>query len=97
VGCDFDILTFCITRSGVCLVISAEALQADRDVVSAAVQQNGLALHFASPRLRRDKAGIWSIALLCFSHLLMWFVQYCSMFVCILYVSRREECKCVVQ
>lgn len=35
--------------------MSAQALQSDRDVVSAAVQQNGLALYFASPRLRRDK------------------------------------------
>ena len=63
-GFDFGILTSCTTRSRVCLVIPAEALQADRDVVSAAVQQNGLALHFASPRLRRDKAGILSIPLL---------------------------------
>ena len=38
--------------------VVGEALQSDRDVVTAAVQQNALALHFASPRLKRDKASV---------------------------------------
>ena len=49
--------SFCLPSS----MIIAEALQADRDVVSAAVQQNGLALHFASPRLRRDKDRVSTV------------------------------------